>query len=477
MLKKISAMALLALAILITPISAEAKNKIPVTVSKKAVLAVKSNKKIKWKSSKKKVVTVKKIGKKKAKLIAKKKGRAKVTITAGKKKYTCKILVKAIKGKKANLAVTVGSKKYVCKAAVQKSTPAVVTPTPTKPGNQENTDKQDPTSEKTDPTPDNQEKPDTTPVNPTKPEPTPGGEVEDYVDFNSMLVAGYFEDLDGKTLRKYRGIAFPDYPEMRDVTVELINNVDEEGNIVFFTTFYRKNLDDAGELLLNSTQCAAIGFQALRVGEADAVITNGEESITVHLVADDGYEDIAKYAEWIRAMVTTDLGTEKIINVYGEDIHVDGVKGKDDVETMVNLGAWVAAHKIHDDGEGEYPYDSGYYIFEDDFLGAECGGLNYILVDGATLLGHTAWEYVDSSGGHLPMKWIDDDGWIWKCDVGGSGKSLPRGVTVLGLNEECTIARDYVFNPPHTDIWNHEEWAEWDAYYDIDANGNMTKRQ
>lgn len=191
----------------------------------------------------------------------------------------------------------------------------------------------------------------------------------------------------------------------------------------------------------------------------------------------------AKYIEWIQAMVTTPVGTEKDITVYGESIHVDGVKGKDDVETMVNLGAWVASHKIHvgdpENYNESYGYDSGYYIYEDDFLGAECGGLNAILVDGALLLGHTAWEYVDSSGGHMPMSVIID-GWLWTMDAGGSGKSLPRGFSAGGVNPEQTVCRSYYFTvnggSVPTDVLDTTKWYEWDAYYDIDANGNITKR-
>ena len=456
MLKKLCAMALLALAIMITPINAEAKvSKVPVTVNKKAVLTVKSTKKIKWKSSKKGVITLKKVNKKKVKLIARKKGKANVTITTGGKKYLCKVTVKAINDKKANLAVTVGGKKYLCKATVQKSVttaPAVPTPTPTP----------SPT-----PTPAPAPSPTPTPENPT-PTPTPEVDVEEHIDFDNIFVAGYFDDLDGKTLKTNRGIAFPDYPEMRDVTVKLTNNEDEDGNIIFMPCFSRKNLDESGELLLNSTQCAVIGFQAFRTGEADAIITNGEKSITVHLVSDSGAIPEAKYTEWIRAMVNTDLGTEKTINVYGENIHVDGVKGEDDVETLVNLGAWVAANKIHDGGVGDYNYDSGYYIYKDDFLGGDCGELNDILVTGATLLGHTAWEYVDSSGGHLPMCTIID-GWMWNMDAGGSGSTLPRGFDATGLNEERTLGREYVYSGGR--------WREWDVYLVKDANGNWVEQQ
>lgn len=70
------------------------KKKIVLTVGKKAKLKVKgTKKKVKWSSSKKKVATVTKKGVVKAK----KKGTAKIVAKIGKKKYTCKVVVKAKK--------------------------------------------------------------------------------------------------------------------------------------------------------------------------------------------------------------------------------------------------------------------------------------------------------------------------------------------------------------------------------------------
>lgn len=546
--------ALLALCFLTLPANAEAAGKkVPVTVNKNAVVTIKSTKKIKWKSSKKKVLTLKKVSKKKVRLIAKKKGTAKVTITVGKKKYTCKVTVKSISGKKANVVVTVGGKKYTCKATAQQSSTAVtpvpaVTPSPTPtPAPSDN----DPTSENTDQTGGNTVRADylnadgtlkdgysyvcgdkrqvaieeylgdiigwvkveDVDLNKYRLEPIQcseayylpvdryrgissftgyvdgkpnhirvydeyGNQVNDFNIFmDNATVFGYFENLDGVTLSDNYCIGFPEFPHFRDVTVELINNKDEDGNLIFVPSYNRKNLNENGGLLLNSTQCASVVFSALRAGEADAIITNGNKSITVHLVSEPDSKDteFTKYHEWIRAMVTTEVGTEKTINVDGEEIHVDGVKGADDVETLVNLGAWVASHKIHDGGTVDYGYDTYFSIFRDVFLGADCGGLNEIIVSGATILGHAAWQYLDSRQ-HVPMAVIIDD-WLWDIDVGGSGTTLPRSVTANGLAPNGLVKRSYIFNPPETDIWNHDKWGRWDWYFDKNSSGVWVRRQ
>ncbi len=72
------------------------RKKITLTVGKKAVIKVKKTgkKKIKWKSSNPKVVSVKKKGKAKARLTAKKKGKATITANINGKKYKCKVTVK-----------------------------------------------------------------------------------------------------------------------------------------------------------------------------------------------------------------------------------------------------------------------------------------------------------------------------------------------------------------------------------------------
>lgn len=72
------------------------RKKITLTAGKTATLRVKGTKgKVKWKSSKKKVVAVKKTGARKAKITAKKKGQAKVTAIVGRKKLVCQVTVKA----------------------------------------------------------------------------------------------------------------------------------------------------------------------------------------------------------------------------------------------------------------------------------------------------------------------------------------------------------------------------------------------
>ena len=79
------------------------KTKITMTVGQSKKLKVKGiskkrAKRIKWKSSKKKVVTVTKTGK----LKARKAGKATITAKVGKKKLKCKVVVKRKLGRKKN---------------------------------------------------------------------------------------------------------------------------------------------------------------------------------------------------------------------------------------------------------------------------------------------------------------------------------------------------------------------------------------
>lgn len=81
------------------PSVTQAATKLKVSVSKCTLQVgktktVSANKKVTWKSSNKKVATVKKINGKKAKITAKKKGTCKITASVGKKKSVIKITVK-----------------------------------------------------------------------------------------------------------------------------------------------------------------------------------------------------------------------------------------------------------------------------------------------------------------------------------------------------------------------------------------------
>ena len=111
-------------------ITAEAASKKPALSKKKATLSVgqrtklvlKNNKQtVKWSSSNKKVATVSSSGV----VQGKKAGKATITAKAGKKKYSCKVTVKAVKAKKVTLnkktlTVYIG-KKYTLKSTVAPS--------------------------------------------------------------------------------------------------------------------------------------------------------------------------------------------------------------------------------------------------------------------------------------------------------------------------------------------------------------------
>ena len=98
------------------------KKKLVLTVGKKAKLKVKgTKKKVKWSSSKKKIATVTKKGVVKAK----KKGTAKIVAKIGKKKYTCKVVVKAKKKAKVT-----SKPKAVAKVTAKPKATAKVTAKP-----------------------------------------------------------------------------------------------------------------------------------------------------------------------------------------------------------------------------------------------------------------------------------------------------------------------------------------------------------
>ena len=98
------------------------KKKLVLTVGKKAKLKVKgTKKKVKWSSSKKKIATVTKKGVVKAK----KKGTAKIVAKIGKKKYTCKVVVKAKKKAKVT-----SKPKAVAKVTAKPKATAKVTDNP-----------------------------------------------------------------------------------------------------------------------------------------------------------------------------------------------------------------------------------------------------------------------------------------------------------------------------------------------------------
>ena len=108
-MKRFMTVVMIAIAImLVLPFRAEAapklsKKKITLTVKKSATLSVKGSnkKKVQWKTSHKKVVQIKKTKKQTSvKLVAKKKGTAKITATVGKKKLICKVTVNAKKSVK-----------------------------------------------------------------------------------------------------------------------------------------------------------------------------------------------------------------------------------------------------------------------------------------------------------------------------------------------------------------------------------------
>lgn len=107
------------------------KKKITLTIGSKYKLKLKNyKKKVRWKSSNKKVASVSKKGK----VTAKKKGTAKITAIAGKKKYVCKVIVKKSKRSSNNPSTVVPSTAPAVTSATPATTPGstpLTTPTTT----------------------------------------------------------------------------------------------------------------------------------------------------------------------------------------------------------------------------------------------------------------------------------------------------------------------------------------------------------
>lgn len=135
---------------LAAPVDAKSKVKLNIT---KATLSIggsinlkllNNKKKVTWKSSNKKVASVTKKGKVKAK----KKGKASIVARVGKKKYTCKVTVGKVSKKSKSVKVT--KKPSVSKTAQPSYTPILVTmppitrttPTPTIPSTAEFVEKE-----------------------------------------------------------------------------------------------------------------------------------------------------------------------------------------------------------------------------------------------------------------------------------------------------------------------------------------------
>lgn len=136
--------------LLAAPVDAKSKVRLNLT---KATLSVggtvnlqllNNKKKVKWSSSNKKVATVTKKGKVKAK----KKGTAKIVAKVGKKKYTCKVTVGKVSKKRTSKKSTKNVKKTAVPTATQNQKPPVPTmppiptPTPTIPSTAEFVEKE-----------------------------------------------------------------------------------------------------------------------------------------------------------------------------------------------------------------------------------------------------------------------------------------------------------------------------------------------
>lgn len=469
---------------LVLPFRAEAapklsKKKITLTVKKSATLKIKgsSKKKVKWKTSNKKVIQVKKTKKQTiVKLVAKKKGTAKITATVGKKKLTCKVTVKAKKSVKPS------------------ETPA----TPSKPS-------------------DNPVKP-SQPSNPNTPnKPSTGGTgtgIKDIVIGNGTLdypgkdnkyylgytatteeakeyymngvaltgdgkptglITGMYgkelhngdtffiykssrDDYDDPAYYRRGEIMFPEGISVKQISWEITNNktADGDGHESVLCILVYEDFDDH-----TAVQCFG-----LRKGTADLTVSAKNDagnvlySVTVHV--DNRYVDLKyqKYYGWLEEMTHTPVGTTKYVTINDENIRVDGAQGADDVETLMNVGAWIADHKIHT-GTGPMGDDPAYF-YRDSCKGGDCGDLNQVIADAATVLGHTGWEMlvrgVNNQIGHIATSAVVGDVYC-EFDAGGSGSRPGRGFSGGAYYKKENIVKSY-----HRCVF---KWREFGVPYNV----------
>ena len=406
------------------------KKKITLTVKKSTTLSVKGSnkKKVQWKTSHKKVVQIKKTKKQTSvKLVAKKKGTAKITATVGKKKLTCKVTVKAKKSVKPS------------------ETPA----TPSKPSNKPSTGGIEAGIREEvvigNGTLDYPGKDDKYYFGYT----VTTEEAKEYYENGVILTGdgkptGLITGIQGKelhngdTLLDYesplddyddpayyrRGeVMFPEGVSVEQISWEITNNKTADGEPAFVIRAFRDFQDGHP-----AVQCFC-----LREGTADLTVSakgdNGNVlySVTVHVDNRCVEPEYQKYYGWLEEMTHTPVGTTKYVTINDENIRVDGAQGADDVETLMNVGAWIADHKIHT-GTGPMG-DHPAHFYRDSCKGGDCGDLNQVIADAATVLGHTGWETLvlgmGGKIGHIVTKAVVGDV-VCRFDAGVSGTKLPR---------------------------------------------------
>lgn len=468
-MKRFMTVVMIAIAImLVLPFRAEAapklsKKKITLTVKKSATLSVKGSnkKKVQWKTSHKKVVQIKKTKKQTSvKLVAKKKGTAKITATVGKKKLICK--------------VTVNAKKSV-KPSETPATPGKPSDNPVKPSQ-----------------PSNPSNPNT----PNKPSTSglwdgikdivigngtldyPGKDDKYYLGYTATteeakeyymngvaltgdgkptgLITGIYgkelhngdtlfnydsplDDYDDPAYYRRTEVMFPDGVSVNQISWKITNNKTADGEPAFVIRAF-EDFDDH----------TAIQCFGLREGTADLTASAKDDagnvlySVTVHV--DNRYvkPEYQKYYGWLEEMTHTPVGTTKYVTINDENIRVDGAQGADDVETLMNVGAWIADHKIHT-GTGPMGDDPAHF-YRDSCKGGDCGDLNQVIADAATVLGHMGWETlvrgVNNQIGHIATSAVVGDVYC-EFDAGGSGSSPGRGFSGGAYYKKENIVKIY----------------------------------
>lgn len=471
-IKRFMSVVMIAIAImLVLPFRAEAapklsKKKITLTVKKSATLSVKGSnkKKVQWKTSHKKVVQIKKTKKQTSvKLVAKKKGTAKITATVGRKKLTCKVTVKA--------------KKSV-KPSVTPATPSKPSDNPVKPSQPSNPSN-----------PNTPNKPSTGGLwNGTREEVVIGNGTLDYPGKDNKYYLGYTATTeeaieyyrygvaltgDGKAtglkvpyldkelhngdtffIYKYDGedywndpadenraaVMFPADVSVNQISWKITNNKTTDGKPASYVLVYENYVDGHP-----AVQCFP-----LREGTADLTASAKDDagnvlySVTVHVDNRHADPEYQKYYGWLEEMTHTPVGTTKYVTINDENIRVDGAQGADDVETLMNVGAWIADHKIHT-GTGPMGDDPAHF-YRDSCKGGDCGDLNQVIADAATVLGHTGWETlvrgVNNQIGHIATSAVVGDVYC-EFDAGGSGSSPGRGFSGGAYYKKENIVKIY----------------------------------
>ena len=169
-----------------------------------------------------------------------------------------------------------------------------------------------------------------------------------------------------------------------------------------------------------------ISITVIRKGGYTVCISSKKNSINFNVVCDETDVNTVTYNTWLKNSLNTVNGITGTADVLDSDgtvlgqVDYTGVKGADDAETLRNLGAWVVDNKDYT------AYGSMYNLYKTGTEGVDCAGATTLFRNAASMLGLENEGYVNTSTGH-EYAIVVKDGEKWRFDAGGSGSAGVRG--------------------------------------------------